>query len=110
MFRQIRFQTGEAKEIINELDKGNIPCIDVDDWEDFHRFVEILSRHGIIRAIDVPFDKNARDRVEEPEFEFRAAFTHKGSDIHVQHDAKLMFIDFYFEPVIDETYDTIFGD
>lgn len=110
MFRQIRYQTGEIEEIKSELKKGNIPCTDVDNMEEFNLFVEMLSKHGIYIVQGIPFDKNARDRVKEPEFEFRVSFTFNQSGLDKKDDQNLMFIDFYFEPEVEETYDSIMGD
>lgn len=110
MFNQIRFQTGEIKEIIDEMKKGNIPCMDVDDEDDFQRFVNELSKRNILLAENVPFDRKARDGVKEPEFEFRAAFFDKEAGSTPLQSQDFMFIDFYFEPELEETYDSIMGD
>lgn len=103
MFRQIRFQTGEIDEIISEMEKGNVPCMDVDDVDEFNWFLTRLAAKGISRVESIPPDKNARDRLKEPEFEFRAAFRSAKSD-------RIMYMDFYFEPDEEESYDAIFGD
>ena len=110
MFKQIRYQTGEINEIISEMEKGNIPCMDVDDSEDMARFITELSKKAILVVQDIPYDKNARDRVKEPEFEYRVAFYRSNSSSNNSTLNKIMFIDFYFEPDIEETYDSIMGD
>lgn len=110
MFRQIRYQTGETDEIKSEMEKGNIPCMDVDNMEDFYFFVGMLSGKGVFLVDSVPFDTKARDRVKEPEFEFRAAFTFNKSDLNKEAPINLVFIDFYFEPEVEESYDSIMGD
>lgn len=110
MFYQIRFQTGELSDIVNEMKKGNIPCMDVDDTEELNWFINQLTQHGIHKVEAIPYDKNARDRIKEPEFEFRIAFTDKQAISTEIEKAKLMYIDFYFPPIEEETYDPIFGD
>lgn len=107
MFRQVRYQTGEIQDIINELKKGSIPCMDVDDMKELEWFIQQLAKYGIYRVEGLPYEKNARDRVREPEFEFRVPFYTK----HLKSDEvkreNLMYIDFYFEPEIEETYDSV---
>jgi len=75
MFYQIRYQTGEIEDMVAEMKKGNIPCMDVDNMDEFNWVVKKLEEYNIYLAKNIPFDKNARDRVKEPEFEFRAAFS-----------------------------------
>jgi hypothetical protein len=106
MFYQIRFQTGETTDIISEMKKGNIPCMDVEDIDEFNWFINHLSENGVYKVDSIPYDKNSRDKIKEPEFEFRVAF----SDTKDGKNEKLMYIDFYFPLVEDETYDSIFGD
>jgi len=110
MFRQIRFQTGETRDIINEMKKGNIPCMDVDDEDELNWFIDELSKHGIYRVDGLPYDKNARDRIKEPEFEYRIGFYTQPVKVEEINKEQLMYIDFYFEPFIEEDYDPIFGD
>ena len=110
MFRQIRYQTGELEEIISEMKAGKIPCMDVDNTEELNWFIEKLSSRGIYKIEDLLYNRTARNRINEPEFEFRIGFYTsplKSSDIN---SADIMYIDFYFEPDIEKTYDTIFGD
>lgn len=110
MFRQIRYQTGELDDVINEMKKSMIPCMDVDDYDEMEWVVDRLSEKGVYRVEGLPYDKNARDRIKEPEFEFRIGFYSRpvtSKDVQIKD---LMFIDFYFEPDIDKTYDPIFGD
>ena len=105
MFYQVRFQTGEIQDIVGEMKKGDIPCMDVDDMDELNWFINQLAENGIHKVEDIPYDKDARDKLKEPEFEFRIAFSDSpGSKVN------LMYIDFYFPPVEDETYDSIFGD
>ncbi|MFZ5989003.1 MAG: hypothetical protein ACOYWZ_18015 [Bacillota bacterium] len=103
MFYHVRYQTGEIEDVVKEMKKGIIPCMDVDDMNEFNWVVNKLSEYGVHLVESLPFDKDARDRVKEPEFEFRAPFSVKDSET-------LMYIDFYFEPFIEEDYDPIFGD
>lgn len=110
MFRQIRYQTGELNEIVNEMKNGRIPCMDVDDNDEMNWFIDQLELHGIYKVKDLPYDKDARDRIEEPEFEFRVAFGSKPVSSNEIDNKDLMYIDFYFEPFIEETYDSIYGD
>ena len=107
MFRQIRYQTGEMDEIVLEMEKGNIPCMDVDDQEELEWFLLQLEKRSIFRVDGLSFDREARDRVKEPEFEFRIALFEKTDD-SVKKDN--LYIDFYFEPDIEKTYDPIMGD
>lgn len=102
MFYQVRFQTGEIEEVVSEMKAGKIPCMDVIDMDEYNLVIEKLSASGIQRASDIPLDKAARNRIKEPEFEFRAAFT--------SADNILMYIDFYFEPFIEKEYDSVNGD
>ena len=106
MFYQVRFQTGEIKQIIDEMKKGNIPCMDVNDGDEMNWFIKELESKGIFRVEDIPYDKNARDRVKEPEFEYRIAFY--TSPVRASGlEGIPMYIDFYFEPIVDRTYDPV---
>lgn len=107
MFRQTRFQTGELTDITAEMEKGRIPCMDVDNNEEFEWFVKLLARHGFFRVENMPYDRTARDRVREPEFEFRVPFCRYPARAENIKIDELMYIDVYFEPDIDETYDSI---
>jgi len=107
MFWQVRYQTGEIEDIVNEMKKGNIPPVDVDDTEEMEWVVGELAKHGIYRVEGMPYDKHARDRVKEPEFEFRVAFCSRPAKSNEVSPEELMYIDFYFEPEIEETYDPI---
>ncbi|NLD47712.1 MAG: hypothetical protein GX660_11010 [Clostridiaceae bacterium] len=107
MFYQVRFQTGEIKEIVEEMKKGEIPCMDVVDMNEFNWVVQKLSEHGILRLENIPLDNNARDKLKEPEFEFRAAFSQLKDS---KGENNLMYIDFYFEPFLEEEYDSVYGD
>ncbi len=107
MFYEVRFQTGEMTQIIDEMKKGNIPCMDVYDDDETDWFIKQLEIQGIYRIQDIPYDKNARDRVKEPEFEYRAAFyTSRISSAQLNGGIPL-YIDFYFEPYVDRTYDPV---
>jgi hypothetical protein len=110
MFREIRYQTGEINDIITEMKKGNIPCMDVDDSEDMARFIKELSTRNFLVVQDMPFNRNARDRVKEPEFEFRVAFSEIAPLSDKNDINNVKFIDFYFEPDVEESYDSILGD
>lgn len=109
MFYQIRFQTGEISELISEMQKGNIPCMDVEDTHELNWVINELSQRGIHKVSEIPYDKNARDKIKEPEFEFRIAFA-QGSETYELQKSQLMYIDFYSPIAEDETYDSIFGD
>lgn len=103
MFREIRYQTGEVREVAQAMKTGEIPHLEVNFIEEFELFAERLNEYGISKVKELPYDKNARDRVSEPEFEFRAAFSEKpgaGRD-------GLMYIDVYFEEDPEETYDPV---
>lgn len=100
MFKQIRYQTGESAEVASEMKKGIIPCMDVNDMEEFNIFKNKLLKYGIRFAEDIPYDKSARNTITEPEFEFRAAF-------YIEDSKEISFLDVYFEPEIDRTYDSV---
>ncbi|MCX7746704.1 MAG: hypothetical protein N2645_07425 [Clostridia bacterium] len=110
MFWQIRYQTGELNDVVHEMKKGNTPCIDVVDVDEFHWLVGELAKKGVYHIEGSPLDKNARDMLKEPEFEFRAAFSEKPAQWESVDRSNIMFIDIYFEPEIEETYDSIYGD
>jgi len=105
MFYQIIYQTGEIEDVIKEMKNGNIPCMDVDNMAEFEWVVNKLKEHGIYRISSIPLDRKARDVIKEPEFEFRAAFCDNEDG-----KGEPMYIDFYFEPIVEEDYDPIFGD
>lgn len=107
MFYHVRYQTGEIEDVVKEMRTGSIPCMDVDDMDEFNWVVNKLKEHKVYLAKNISFDKEARDPLKEPEFEFRAAFA---SNEDEKAPAKLMYIDFYFEPFIEEDYDPILGD
>jgi hypothetical protein len=104
MFREIRYQTGESLQVFEEMKNGGIPCLEVLDHEDFESFAERLEAFGIKKSDGIPYDKNARDGVKEPEFEFRAAF-HSVEAGKTPQMPDTMYIDVYFEPEIERTYD-----
>ncbi len=108
MFRQFRYQTGEIDEVIAEMKNGNIPCMDVYDEAELEWVIERLSERGIYKVEGLPYDKTARDTVQEPEFEFRIAFSDRPLNAGEIGGQKLMYIDFYFEPVEERDYDPIF--
>jgi len=54
MFWQVRYQTGEIEDIVNEMKKGNIPPVDVDDTEEMEWVVGELAKHGIYRVEGMP--------------------------------------------------------
>ncbi len=110
MFYDIRYQTGETEDIIAEMKKGSIPRMDVDNEEELGWFIGQLEKKGIYRVAGLPYDRKARDRIKEPEFEFRIAFCTAPLDASRTSGVDLMYIDFYFEPEIEETYDSAFGD
>ncbi len=102
MFHEVRYQTGEVREVAEKMKQREIPQLEVIDMEEFEIFAGRLNELGIFLAVDIPFDKTARDGVKEPEFEFRAAFTAAQDRVE-----ELMFIDVYFEAEPEETYDPV---
>ena len=101
MFRQIRVQPGELDEVAAGMRSGSIPCMDVEDRREYEWVLEQLASRGIRRLSEIPEDKTARDRIREPEFEFRAAFSPKESkDV-------IYYLDIYYEPDYERTYDSI---
>ena len=105
MFYQERYQTGEIKKIISDMQNRLIPCMDVDDSEELNWFIGQLEANGVYKVSGQQYDVNARDRVKEPEFEYRISFYSSPITLQEAQDKKLMFLDVYFEPIIDRTYD-----
>lgn len=104
MFYEIRYQTGELDKVVSDMLQSKIPCMDVDNIDEFEWVISELKKKGILKADEIPYDKNARDPIKEPEFEFRAAFK------DTNNKSSYLYIDFYFEPFEDRDYDPIFGD
>lgn len=107
MFREMRFQTGEVREVAEAMKKGSIPCLEVECMDEFIIFANRLSEYGISQVAEIPYDKTARDRIKEPEFEFRAAFREQPSSSAESHTAKLMYMDVYYEKDMEEDYDSV---
>lgn len=107
IFRQIRFQTGEQEDVVKLMKAGEIPCVDVYDDEEMEWFAEQLKKYGVYKVEGIPYDTHARDRVSEPEFEYRVAFCSKPVNHPEAEKEKLMYIDFYFEPDPEDTYDPV---
>lgn len=107
MFREVRFQTGEVREVAVAMKKGTIPCLEVEYLDEFEIFAGRLSEFGIFQAAGIPYDKAARDRVKEPEFEFRAVFSENAERSAPDNTGKLMYIDVYFEADPEESYDPV---
>ncbi len=104
MFYHVRYQTGELDDIVKEMTGGNIPCVDVSDNNELDWVIDQLKERGILKVEGLPYDRNARDVLAEPEFEFRIAFSRRTADLEAENK-DLMYADFYFEPIIDDTYD-----
>ncbi|GAE88053.1 hypothetical protein [Acetivibrio straminisolvens] len=81
MFYQIRYQTGEIEDMVAEMRKGSIPCMDVDDMDEFNWVVNKLEEYNIYLAKNIPLDRNARDRLMSrnlnSELHFRQAKTQR---------------------------------
>ena len=107
MFHEVRYQTGEVREVAEKMKQREIPQLEVIDMEEFEIFAGRLNELGIFLAVDIPFDKTARDGVKEPEFEFRAAFRDRTDTAAQDHVEELMYIDVYFEAEPEETYDPV---
>lgn len=101
MFYEIRYQTGEIEAIIKELKSKKIPSLEVDDFEDFTNFCNRIQNHGII--FQNVLDEKVRNKIKEPEFEFRASYNDKYSN-------ETFYIDVFMEPIPDDDYETIYGD
>lgn len=106
MFYTPKFQTGESVEVADKMRNGEIPMLEVTDYDDFLFFVSLLEKQGIFLIEDAPFDKYARDTVQEPEFEFRASFYEDKISFANAKREKIMYIDVYYEPVPEKTYDS----
>lgn len=108
MFRQLRYQSGEVREVAETMKKGTIPCLEVEYFEEFKIFTDRLREFGIFQAICIPYDKTARDGVKEPEFEFRAAFSEQANGSAAAGSIEnLMYIDVFFEAEMEESYDPV---
>jgi hypothetical protein len=107
MFREIRFQTGEVREVAEAMKAGSIPHLEVNYMEEFEAFAGRLQEYGLYRAEELAPDKTARDRIAEPEFEFRAAFRSKPAMPAAPGSEGLMYIDVYFEEEPEESYDPV---
>jgi hypothetical protein len=110
MFYSIRFQTGEIKEFASEIKIGKIPCMDLIDMEEYRQVCIALRSFGVYEVEGQTYDVNARNRVKEPDFEFRAKFHVNADSQKGDKDNCEMFADFYFEQYIERDYDSIFGD
>lgn len=103
MKRGFRFQTGEFKDIANEIRKSNIPEVDIDSDKEYKELLCDLESEGIYAA-EKDLDKKAINKVENPEFQYRTSF-------YIDNDkSKLGFIDFYTVDEPEETYADVFGD
>lgn len=107
MFWQMRYQTGELMDVVTEMKKGNIPCMDVDNPDILEWTLKELEKLGVYKVEGAPCDKNARDRVKEPEFEFRVAFCTSPVKAGEFIEKDYMYIDFYYEPDVEKTYDPV---
>ena len=104
MKRGFRYQTGEIKDIAEELKKGNIPEIDFENEEEYQGIIADLKEHKIFVSGDIRLDEDAVDRSEKPEFQFRVSF-YIGND-----KTRIVFADFYTIEPPEETYADAFGD
>lgn len=108
MFRQIKYQTGELTDVVSDMKKGNIPCMEVEDSDELEWVIGQLSQKGIYALPDMPRDNNARDRIKEPEFEFRVGFSTKPDVLLADvKGEEIMYIDFYFESFVERSYDPV---
>lgn len=105
MFYHIRFQTGELKEFSEEIKRNTVPCLEVTDLDEYSWVCSELIKYGVFYRTESEPDRNARDRIKEPEFEFRAAFSDKETG-----GSQNWFADIYMEQIPDKDYDSIFGD
>lgn len=110
MIQRIRYQTGELLEVSQEMKAGRIPCMDVDDQREFAWVIQELETYGLYLVEGLPLDRTARDTLKEPDFEFRAPFSTSRQTTGQAVQSELLYIDFYFEPLPEETYDSCFGD
>lgn len=107
MFYHIRYQTGELDDVVRDMHEGKIPAMDVMDLQELEEVLVRLENHKVYRIKDCPYDTNARNVLKEPDFEFRIAFYEKPVSYTEADDNKIMYIDFFFEPYIDKTYDPV---
>lgn len=103
---RIRYQTGELNEVVKEMNEGNIPEMDVEDNKEYEWVLVQLAERGVHKVVEFSADKEARDPVIEPEFEFRDAFSKEKDKKYTGKDG-LMFLDFFFEPIMDRDYDAV---
>lgn len=102
--RGFRYQTGEIKDIVEELKKGNIPEIDVDNEKEYKEVIEDLKEYNIYLMENAEMDEHAVDRVKKPEFQFRMPFYNENDT------SKIVYADFYTIEPPEETYADVFGD
>lgn len=107
MFKEVRFQNGEVREVAAALKSGTIPCLEVTYLKEFEIFSDRLRAFNIFQVPGILYDKTARDGVKEPEFEFRAAFTGQEDISTSENRMELMYIDVYFEAEPEESYDPV---
>lgn len=107
MAERIRFQTGELKEVSSEMLSGKIPCIDVDDNDELNWVINKLSDFDLIVNEEIPYDTEARDKLKDPEFEFRIAFIKKAKDSINSSKTEKLYLDIFFTSTFEETYDDI---
>lgn len=110
MFMTVKYQTGELSDVVKDLHDGKIPCLEVEDTSELNWVLNKLTEFSVYQVKDLPFDRNARDMIKEPDFEFRIAFTPYPSDVNTYKKEDLLFIDVYFEIIELESYAPIFGD
>ena len=108
LWKGIRYQTGEIKKVAEELKKGKIVEMDLDFEEELDEVITDLEEEGIYKIKDYPYDYNAIDLVENPEFMLRAGFYTEPVNINDINEEKILFIDFFMIEEQEEDYDEIF--
>ena len=99
VWREFRYQTGEAEEFVPVLRKEGIIQADIDFMSEIDVYIEKLKPYGIQLDTSWEIDYDALDKEENPEFYARYAFT----DI----DNRRLFIDIFHIEAPEETYDSV---
>lgn len=99
IWREFRYQTGEADEFVPVLREKGIIQADIDFLPEIDIYIEKLKPFGINIDPDWEIDYDALNKEENPEFYARYAFLDK--------DGKRLFIDIFHIEEPEETYASV---
>lgn len=97
---EIRYQTGELRDLVEDLKNNLIPKLDCDNIDKLNWCLEQLKTMGVTEDTSIPRDKYAIDRDKFYDYEYRIAFNVDGIE-------GTRYVDIYFEPTLDDDYDPI---